>query len=73
MPLLQLTGEASVHATYDHCLIQFLKQAGGDPEWIQLADIGIKGNGHFLHVEKNNLEIAAVVLDWIQDKVRSLA
>jgi len=73
VPLLQLTSEASVHATYDHCLIQFLKQAGGEPEWIQLADIGIHGNGHFMHVEKNNLQIAAVVLDWIKHKVSNMA
>lgn len=68
VPLLQLTGEASVHVTYDHCLIEFLKQAGGSPEWIQLADIGIKGNGHFMHVEKNNLEVADVVKKWIEKR-----
>ncbi|KAJ4253927.1 hypothetical protein NW762_010325 [Fusarium torreyae] len=68
VPYLLLTGEASVHVTYDHCVIEFLKQAGGKPEWIKLADIGIKGNGHFLHVEKNNLEIASLVNDWIQKR-----
>lgn len=68
VPYLMLTGEASVHITYDHCAIDFLKQAGGDPEWIKLAAVGIKGNGHFLHVEKNNLKIAALVEKWIQKK-----
>lgn len=66
VPYLCLTGEASVHMTYDHCVIDFLKQAGGSPDWIKLADRGITGNGHFSMVEKNNLEIAAVVDEWIQ-------
>jgi hypothetical protein len=61
-----LTGEASVHITYDHCAIDFLKQAGGKPEWIKLSEWGIKGNGHFLHVEKNNLQIAGLVDAWIR-------
>lgn len=68
VPYLCLTGEASVHITYDHCVIDFLKQAGGRPDWIKLADRGITGNGHFSMVEKNNLEIAAVVEEWIQQQ-----
>ncbi|KAL0941411.1 uncharacterized protein CTRU02_204174 [Colletotrichum truncatum] len=66
VPYVALTGEASVHITYDHCIIDYLKQAGGNPEWIKLGDIGIKGNGHFGHVEKNNLDIASVVHKWIK-------
>ncbi|KAK1968961.1 alpha/beta-hydrolase [Colletotrichum sublineola] len=66
VPYLALTGEASVHITYDHCIIDYLKQVGGRPEWIKLGDIGIKGNGHFFALEKNNLEIAEVVHKWIK-------
>ncbi|RGP58958.1 fusarubin cluster-esterase [Fusarium sporotrichioides] len=69
VPYLLLTGEASIHITYDHCAIDFLKQAGGKPEWIKLADWGIKGNGHFLHVEKNNLQIAGLVDAWIRGRL----
>ncbi|ORY71598.1 Alpha/Beta hydrolase protein [Pseudomassariella vexata] len=65
VPYLCITGEASVHATYDHCVIEYLKQAGANPDWIKLADLGIHGNGHFMHLEMNNLEIAAVVEGWI--------
>lgn len=68
VPYVALTGEASVHITYDHCIIDYLKQVGGDPEWIKLSEVGIKGNGHFGHLEKNNLEIAAVVHGWIKKK-----
>ncbi|KAM9880315.1 hypothetical protein VD0002_g7182 [Verticillium dahliae] len=65
VPYVALTGEASVHITYDHCIIDYLKQVGGQPEWIKLEDLGIKGNGHFLHQERNSEEIADVVLEWI--------
>lgn len=66
VPYLMVTSEASVHITYDHCIVDYLTQVGGKPDWIKLADIGIKGNAHFMHIEKNNLEIAAVVKDWIE-------
>ncbi|TDZ75077.1 putative secreted lipase [Colletotrichum trifolii] len=65
VPYLMVTGEASIHITYDHCLVDFLKQAGGQPDWIKLGEIGIHGNGHFMHLEKNSLKIAEVVNDWI--------
>lgn len=63
---LQITSEASVHATYDHCMMRFLEQAGGTPEWLKLADVEIHGNGHFMHMELNNMEIAQLVDGWIQ-------
>ncbi|KAK6196806.1 hypothetical protein LQW54_011167 [Pestalotiopsis sp. IQ-011] len=66
VPYLMVTSEASVHITYDHCVVDYLKQVGGSPDFIKLADIGIHGNSHFMHVEKNNLEIAVVVQDWIE-------
>ncbi|KAI3536256.1 hypothetical protein CSPX01_10885 [Colletotrichum filicis] len=68
VPYLMVTTEASVHVTYDHCTVDYLKQVGGQPEWIKLGEIGIRGNGHFMHLEKNSLEIAAVVNKWIQEK-----
>lgn len=65
VPYLALTGEASVHITYDRCVLLFLQQAGVKADWIKLADVGIKGNSHFSFQEKNNLQIAAVANKWI--------
>lgn len=66
VPYVALTGSASPHMTYDSCVIDYLKQVGGSPEWIKLGeDRGIYGNGHFGHLELNNLEIAAVIHQWI--------
>jgi hypothetical protein len=71
VPYLLLTGEASPHITYDHCIINYLEQAGVRTEWIKLGDIGIHGNAHFFYMEKNNLEIAAVVHKWISNHTKS--
>lgn len=67
VPYVALTGAASPHITYDHCTIDYLNQAGVATDWIKLGDIGIEGNGHFLYLEKNSLEIAAVVDRWIRE------
>ncbi|CAL8584003.1 hypothetical protein XPA_009613 [Xanthoria parietina] len=66
VPYVALTGEASPHITYDQCIINYLRQAGVKVDWIKLGEINIHGNGHFLFLEKNNLEIAAVVEKWIK-------
>src|SRR5262249_23674960 len=68
-PILVLTSEASYHAPFDHCTVKNLEQAGVRPRYIRLADVGIHGNGHMMMLEKNNLEIAAVILRWLREKV----
>ena len=70
IPILLITSEASYHAVYDYCTFNYLKQAGVDVKWLNLTAFGIRGNGHFLFMEKNNLVIAAQVKDWVQ-KVNS--
>jgi pimeloyl-ACP methyl ester carboxylesterase len=70
MPILILTAEASYHAPYDHCTVRYLEQAGLRPEWIKLADAGIRGNGHMMMLEKNNADIAAVISVWLDKALR---
>lgn len=69
IPTLVLTGEASYHAPYDHCTVKYLRQAGVRPTWIQLAEAGIRGNGHMMMLERNNHEIAALITRWLADAV----
>jgi hypothetical protein len=47
----------------------FLKQAGVDNDFIPLPDIGIHGNSHYLMLEKNSMQIAGVVADWLGRRV----
>jgi len=39
-------------------------------EWIKLGEIGIHGNDHLSFLEKNNLQIAAVVESLIKEADR---
>jgi pimeloyl-ACP methyl ester carboxylesterase len=70
IPTLVVASEASYHAVYDHCTARFLQQAGVPAEFLQLADAGIRGNGHMVMLELNNLEIAAQLAKWAQANVR---
>jgi pimeloyl-ACP methyl ester carboxylesterase len=45
-----------------------IKAAGGTVDWINLPDIGIKGNGHMMMQDKNNAQIAEVIQRWLSDK-----
>jgi pimeloyl-ACP methyl ester carboxylesterase len=69
MPIAVIMSEASYHAPYDHCTVKFLRQAGVKPDFIKLADLGIKGNSHVMMQEKNSKEIAAVIYGWLEKSV----
>ncbi len=66
VPVLVLTAEASYHAVYDHCTAHYLSRAGVHVEFVRLSDRGIRGNGHMMMLEKNSLEIAALVDGWLE-------
>jgi pimeloyl-ACP methyl ester carboxylesterase len=65
LPVLLLTGEASYHATYDHCTARYLVDAGVEVDFVRLENRGMRGNGHMLMLEKNSADIAALVADWL--------
>lgn len=65
IPVLILTSESSYHAVYDYCTVAFLKQAGVKVDCFDLPKEGIHGNGHFIFMEKNNLEVAQRIAPWI--------
>src|SRR5262249_30674785 len=70
IPVLVVMGEASYHASYDHCTVKYLRQAGVTVTFTRLADIGIRGNGHMMMLEKNNAEIAAAMMKWLDETVK---
>ena len=73
VPTLVVTSESSFHRGYDHCTVKYLEQAGIQVTWIKLDDVGIHGNGHVMMLEKNNMEIAAVMSRWMDKAVASPA
>src|SRR4051812_19970194 len=69
-PILIVVSEASYHAPYDHCTSKFLAAAGVKHTFTRLPDVGIHGNGHMMMLEKNNLQIAALLRRWIEKTIR---
>jgi hypothetical protein len=49
---------------------QLIKDAGGDITFTHLPKIGIVGNSHMFMLDRNNLQVADVVLNWIDQHVR---
>jgi pimeloyl-ACP methyl ester carboxylesterase len=70
IPVMVMAAEASYHQVYDHCTAKYLDQAGVKTEYIRLQDKGIHGNGHMVMIEKNNLDIARVVDEWVVKNVK---
>lgn len=69
IPVALVTGEASYHATYDHCTVKYLRDAGVEVDFVRLEERGIHGNGHMVMLEKNSAEIAALVMDWLANAI----
>jgi len=73
-PILIVSSHASYHAPYhapyDHCTGKFLSDAGVQNTYVRLPDIGIKGNGHMMMLEKNNLEIAQYLSQWVKSNIK---
>jgi pimeloyl-ACP methyl ester carboxylesterase len=42
-----------------------VKQGGGHADVVDLPAIGIKGNSHMMMMDRNNLEVAGVIQDWL--------
>ena len=57
--------------SFDSCqaLISRLKAAGGDALMLTPPDRGIRGNSHMIMQDKNNLQIADLILQWIDERV----
>ena len=57
--------------SFDGCqaLIGRLKAAGGDAQMLSPAETGIKGNSHMIMQDRNHLQIADLILTWIDTHV----
>jgi hypothetical protein len=51
--------------------LQQINGAGGDMTFIALPDLGMKGNSHMFMQDKNNLQVADVIIDWIDHHVEN--
>ena len=58
-------------ARFEMCqaLIGRIKSVGGQAEMLAPPDHGIRGNSHMIMQDKNNLDIADKILQWIDKRV----
>jgi len=77
VPVLSLWGDNSVGAKQtvngdarrNGCrdAVNAIKAAGGRAALAVLPDIGIKGNSHMMMMDRNNLQVADVILKWLAE------
>ena len=60
---------------YEACqaLIGRLKAAGGQAQMISPTEIGTRGNSHMIMQDKNHLQVADLILKWIDERVSKRA
>lgn len=46
--------------------LEEVRKAGGRYDVVDIPTIGIRGNSHMLMMDKNNLEVAAVIQNWLE-------
>jgi hypothetical protein len=50
-------------------MIGRIKEVGGQAQMISPAEIGVRGNSHMIMQDKNSLQIADLILQWIDERV----
>src|SRR5712691_9226779 len=69
IPVLEVSGEASYHRPYSHCVAKWLNQAGVRATFVRLEDVGLPGNGHQFMSEKNSAGISKFFMSWLDKNV----
>jgi pimeloyl-ACP methyl ester carboxylesterase len=66
-----ISSRRSWQVSFDGCqeLIARLKAAGGQAQMLDPAARGIRGGSHMIMQDKNNLQIADLILQWIDERV----
>jgi hypothetical protein len=66
-------GVANWMMSFESCntFVKQVADAGGDAQMMHLPKMGIKGNSHMLMQDRNNLQLADLILDWIDKHVET--
>jgi len=64
-------GIVNWQTAHDTCLalVDKMRAAGGDAQMMHLPKLGLKGNSHMLMQDKNSLQVADLVIEWIDEHV----
>ena len=69
IPVVYLSAEGGYHREFDHCLAKWLNQAGVKTQFVRMEDVGLRGNGHEMMLEKNSDEIAKFIAGWMDKNI----
>lgn len=69
VPFLYVTGDFTTPPASCEPFIAALNALGGSGTSLHLPDLGIMGNDHMMMMDRNNLEVADVIQDWIDENV----
>ena len=47
-----------------------MNAAGGNAKMLHLPAQGLRGNSHMMMMDKNNLRVADLLIDWIKESAR---
>ena len=50
-----------------------LRTAGGQAQMVSPTEIGSRGNSHMIMQDKNHLQVADLILKWIDERVSKQA
>jgi hypothetical protein len=70
-PILVVVGDHFGEQPGPDCIKEMdqINKAGGDMTFISLPALGIKGNSHMFMQDMNNIEVADVIIKWINEHV----
>jgi pimeloyl-ACP methyl ester carboxylesterase len=71
--ILFVLSESSYHAPYDHCTRNYLTQAGVQSDLLHLPQRGLRGDGHLMMIEQHNLQIAGLIEEWLNQRLKGSA
>jgi pimeloyl-ACP methyl ester carboxylesterase len=69
IPVVYLSAEGGYHREFDHCLAKWLNQAGVKTQFVRMEDVGLRGNGHEMMLEKNSDDIAKFIAGWMDKNI----
>lgn len=71
VPILVVVGDHFGEQPDPGCIkeMEQIKAAGGDMTFISLPDAGMKGNSHMFMQDKNNIEVADLIIKWVGEHV----
>ena len=65
IPIAVVSAECSGFEPSCRATAGYLRSCGASVDELRLGELGIHGNGHAMMLEKNNVEVAALITDWI--------